>query len=190
MKMNPKAVKLLVLIWVFGLLHSAPVRAQVSGATLSGTITDAQGGAVAGAKVSVKNLGTGIVSEATTNDSGAYSVPNLTPADYEVSVTAAGFSTTTAKVTLTVGAKQEMNIKLTVGQVSQTVEVTGAALQVDMASFNDFGQRRGQRGSRAAFERPRLGVPGHSATRRHLGPNSAPRQRQGRPQDRAGWECN
>src|ERR1700724_3826894 len=75
MKMNPKAVKLLVLIWVFGLLHSAPVRAQVSGATLSGAITDAQGGAVAGAKVSIKNLGTGIVTEATTNDTGAYSVP-------------------------------------------------------------------------------------------------------------------
>src|SRR5579862_4834364 len=100
MKVNPKALKLLILVWVLGLLYSAPVKAQVSGATLSGSITDAQGGAVAGAKVSIKNLGTGIATEAITNDAGAYSVPNLNPADYEVSVTAAGFSTTTSKVTL------------------------------------------------------------------------------------------
>src|ERR1700730_15285201 len=119
---------LLILGVIVGLVVSSPVRAQVSGATLSGPITDAQGGAVDGAKVSIKNLGTGIATDATTNDTGAYSVPNLTPADYEVSVTAPGFSTTTSRVTLTVGAKQEMNIKLTVGQVSQTVEVTGAAL--------------------------------------------------------------
>ena len=41
----------LVLIWVIGLLFSVPLHAQVAGATLTGTITDAQGGAVANAKV-------------------------------------------------------------------------------------------------------------------------------------------
>src|ERR1700726_2675018 len=139
--MNPRTVKFVCCALLIGLCLaiSLPVRAQVSGATLSGAVTGPQGGAVAGAKISVKNLGTGIISETTSNDSGAYSVPNLVPADYEVSVTAPGFSTTTSKVTLTVGAKQEMNIKLTVGQVSQTVEVTGAALQVDLASSTISG---------------------------------------------------
>jgi hypothetical protein len=135
----------MVVAWILllCLAVSRPIRAQVSGATLTGAITDAQGGAVAGAKISVKNLGTGIVSETTTNDVGAYNVPNLIPADYEVSVSAGGFSTTTSKVTLTVGAKQEMNIKLTVGQVTQTVEVTGAAVQIDLASSTISGDVNG-----------------------------------------------
>ena len=126
MKWN--ATKILVLIWALGLLFSAtPLRAQVTGATLSGTITDSQGGAVVGAKVSAKNGATGVTTESITNASGAYSIVNLLPADYEVSVTAAGFRTTVSKVTLTVGAQQAMNLALTVGEVSQTVEVTGAA---------------------------------------------------------------
>jgi hypothetical protein len=127
--MNPKMTKLLVLSCLLGLLFSAtPLRAQVAGATLSGTITDAQGGAVAGAKVSAKNAATGISTDTATNSSGVYSIANLNPANYEVSVSATGFSTAVSKVTLTVGAQQAMNISLTVGQVSQTVEVTGAAL--------------------------------------------------------------
>jgi hypothetical protein len=116
--MNSKATKLLVLSCILGLLFSAPIRAQVSGATLSGSVTDAQGGVVPNAKVSVKNLGTGIAVETTTNGAGAYNVPNLTPADYEVSVSAQGFRTAVSKVTLTVGAKQEMNFSLTVGQIT------------------------------------------------------------------------
>jgi Carboxypeptidase regulatory-like domain len=76
-------------IWALGLLFSAtPLRAQVAGATLSGTITDSQGGAVVGAKVATKNGATGVTTESTTNASGAYSIVNLLPADYEVSVTA------------------------------------------------------------------------------------------------------
>jgi hypothetical protein len=126
MKWN--ATKILVLIWALGLLFSAtPLRAQVAGATLSGTITDSQGGAVVGAKVAAKNGATGLTTESTTNSSGAYSIVNLLPADYEVSVTAAGFRTAVSKVTLTVGAQQALNLALTVGDVSQTVEVTGAA---------------------------------------------------------------
>jgi hypothetical protein len=143
--MAPKTTKWVLFAWilVFCLAVAHPIRAQVSGATLTGAITDAQGGAVAGAKISVKNLGTGIVSETTSNDVGAYNVPNLVPADYEVSVSVAGFNTTTSKVTLTVGAKQEMNIKLTVGQVTQTVEVQGAAVQIDLASSTISGDVNG-----------------------------------------------
>ena len=127
-------VKLLVCISILGLVFSTPVRAQVAGATLSGVITDAQGGAVPNAKVTVTNTGTAITAETTTNSAGAYSVPNLNPSDYEVRVSAPGFSTAVSKVTLTVGAKQEMNIALTVGEVSQTVEVTTAAPQIELQS--------------------------------------------------------
>ena len=135
--MNTKMTKWILvslLLGMTGLLFGAPARAQVSGATLSGTITDAQGGAVADAKVTAKNLGTGVSVDTMTNATGAYTIPNLNPGDYEISVTATGFSTTVSKVTLTVGAKQEMNLALTVGSVQQEVQVTGAAPQVELAS--------------------------------------------------------
>ena len=125
--MKDFVAKVLVLIWVVGLVFSVPLHAQVAGATLTGTITDAQGGAVADAKVTAKNVATGVVSDTTTNASGAYSIVNLIPADYEVSVTSTGFSTAVTKLTLTVGARQELSLSLKVGEVSQTVEITGAA---------------------------------------------------------------
>ena len=133
--MNSKTTKWILvslLLGLAGVWFAAPARAQVSGATLSGTITDAQGGAVADAKVTAKNLATGVSVDTTTNTTGAYTIPNLIAADYEVSVTATGFSTTVSRVTLTVGAKQEMDLMLTVGQVQQEVQVTGAAPQVEL----------------------------------------------------------
>ena len=81
--------------------------AQVSGATLSGTITDSQGAAVPNAKVSVRNTATSVTEETDSNAAGLYTVPNLIPGDYEVSVSATGFNTSTAKLTLTVGQKQD-----------------------------------------------------------------------------------
>src|ERR1700719_2204257 len=125
--MRSNATKILVLIWALGLVFSAtPLGAQVAGATLSGTITDPQGGAVVAAKVSAKNGATGVSTDTTTNSSGAYSIVNLLPADYDVSVSATGFRTAVSKVTLIVGGQQALNVALTVGEVSQTVEVTGA----------------------------------------------------------------
>jgi hypothetical protein len=133
--MNAELAKMLVLSLILGLLFSAtPLRAQVAGATLSGTITDAQGGAIVGAKISVRNLATGISVDTVTNTAGAYTVPNLNPAEYEVRVTATGFTTAVSKVMLTVGAKQELNIPLTVGEVTQTVEVAAVAPQIELTS--------------------------------------------------------
>src|SRR6202163_4733378 len=132
--MKSNATKILVLIWVLGLFSATPLGAQVAGATLSGTITDAQGGAVVGAKVSAKNGATGVTTESTTNATGAFSIVNLLPANYDVSISASGFRTTVSKVTLTVGAQQAMNVAFIVGEVSQTVEVTGAAPVIEMTN--------------------------------------------------------
>ena len=98
--MHPKGTRFLVFVFLlaFCFAFSHPLHAQVAGATLSGTITDPQGGAVVGAKVSAKNGATGVVSETTTNSTGAYNIVNLIPADYEVSVSAQGFSTASAKL--------------------------------------------------------------------------------------------
>jgi len=139
--MKSNATKIFVLICALGLVFSAtPLRAQVAGATLSGTITDAQGGAVVGAKVSARNGATGVTTDSTTNGSGFYTIVNLNPADYAVSITAPGFRTATSKVTLIVGGQQALNLALIVGEVSQTVEVTGAAPVVETTNATLSGE--------------------------------------------------
>ncbi len=120
---------------IFSLMAGVAAHAQVSGATLSGTVTDASGSAVANATVSIKNTETGIVREITTDAAGLYSAPNLPPAVYDVTASATGFSTLVQTgITLTVGSQQTLNISLKVGQMSENVTVTGEAPQVELTS--------------------------------------------------------
>jgi hypothetical protein len=111
------------------------VYAQVSGATITGTVSDASGAVIPDAQISTKNVATGEVRVATTNSAGFYTAPNLLPGNYEFTVTAPGFSTEVRTgITLTVGAQQLVNITMQVGQISQEVQVTGEALAVQLAS--------------------------------------------------------
>ena len=141
-----RAVNILVLqsclcfvVLCFALSMSQRSYAQVAGATLSGTITDSQGAVVPNAKVSVRNTATDVTEETDSNTAGLYTVPNLIPGDYEVSISATGFNTATAKLTLTVGQKQELNVPLRVGQLTQTVEVTSVVPQVDLETSTITG---------------------------------------------------
>ena len=139
--MRPKAIQSVLCSCIIGLclLSSGPLRAQVAGATLSGTIDDVQGAAIPEAKVSVTNIATGVSTSTTTNFIGAYTVPNLNAGDYQVSASAPGFNTAVAKLTLTVGQKQELSLALAVGQVVEEVDVTTTAQQVDLTSSTISG---------------------------------------------------
>src|SRR5579864_7474868 len=109
-------------------LVSGPIYAQVAGATLNGTVADASGAGVPNANVSIKNTATGVVRGVTTDSDGFYSAPNLLPGTYEVTVSAAGFSTAVQTgLTLTVGAVQALNIPLKIGQAAEKVEVVAIA---------------------------------------------------------------
>jgi Carboxypeptidase regulatory-like domain len=88
------------------------LRAQSAGATLSGTITALAGTPVANAKISAKNSATGQSSEALTGTDGTYSLTNLAPGDYEVSVSAPNYVTKASKVTLAAGGAETLNAAL------------------------------------------------------------------------------
>src|SRR5229473_5071870 len=125
----------LALALCLNVFFSTPVEAQVSGATLSGLITDPSGAGIPSANVSIKNVGTGEVREVPTNGDGFYSAPNLLPGIYDVTITAQGFNKIVQKeITLTVGGQMALNLSLKVGQVTQTVEVTAAPPEIQTSS--------------------------------------------------------
>jgi hypothetical protein len=126
---------------LFSLMGGVVAHAQVTGATLSGTVTDPSGGVVVGAQVSAKDSATGTTKETTTDSAGLYTIPNLTPSSYEVRVSAAGFSTAVqSNLTLSVGQQQQLNFSMKVGETNTTVQVTESAPQIDLTSSALSGQ--------------------------------------------------
>src|SRR5690348_10512183 len=130
-----RVLALLSFALVVSILFASQVRAQVAGATLSGTVNDPSGATVPNAQVSAKNTATGVTRAATTDSAGFYSIPNLLPGNYEITVTATGFSTTVqSNVALAVGAQQQLNVQMKLGETTTKVEVTGAAPAVQLTS--------------------------------------------------------
>ncbi len=121
-------------------LASIYAHGQVSGATLSGTITDSTGAVIASVQVSIRNQATAEVRTVTVDSAGFYSAPNLLPGKYDVTISAPAFATTIQKdVTLTVGGQQVLNIKMKVGQVNETVEVSDLPPAIDLATSTISG---------------------------------------------------
>lgn len=106
---------------------------QAETGQITGSIADQSGAVVPNASVTVTNVATGAERKTVANPDGIYAVPNLQPGDYSIKVTAAGFSTYEAKVTVTVGEKVGQDVKLQVGQAVTVVEVaeTPAAIKVN-----------------------------------------------------------
>jgi Carboxypeptidase regulatory-like domain/TonB-dependent Receptor Plug Domain len=129
------AMGVVLLVLASTLWLSVPVKGQVAGSTLSGSVTDTSGAVIPDAQVSIKNAATGVTTTVKTNSDGFYSVPNLLPGTYNLTISASGFSTEVRNgLTLTVGAPQVLNATLKVGQTTQTVEVAGVAPTVELAS--------------------------------------------------------
>jgi len=120
----------LVLSLALGFGASTSLGQAVYG-TLVGAVTDPQGNAVAGAKVTVTNIAKGTTEEATSNESGNYSVTHLLPDSYKVHVEAPGFKAyDIASVRVDADTTVRADAALQVGAVTQTVEVTGEIPQL------------------------------------------------------------
>jgi hypothetical protein len=102
--------------------------------SISGTVTDATGSAVPGAKVTVTAPATGASRSINTNDSGEYLIPLLGVANYNIQVELQGFQTAVANdVRLQVDEHRELDFKLTPASVQSTVEVNASAVQIQTA---------------------------------------------------------
>ncbi|HBY64644.1 MAG TPA: TonB-dependent receptor, partial [Solibacterales bacterium] len=111
--------------------------AQSDNSNISGLVKDPSGAAVANAKVTVKNEGTNFERTTTTNESGFYTVTNIAPGYYTVSVELAGFKTfSKTRNKLEAAIPLQVNADLTVGQLTEVVNVEAnvAALNTETAT--------------------------------------------------------
>jgi hypothetical protein len=111
---------------------------QAVNGTLLGTITDASGATVTGAKVSATASETGAVHETVSNESGNFSFPDLRPGTYAISAEASGFKRVSQQnIGLLSNSSVRVDLTLTPGNVSETVTVTTAPplLQTDRADI-------------------------------------------------------
>src|SRR5215468_8871709 len=109
---------------------------QAATATIEGVVTDPNNAAVPGAKVTIKNVDTGLKREITTDASGLYRIAALPPGAYEISAGAEGFTEYKyGAVTLTVGQKLNLDLKLRV-TVSEAVTITDVAPIVETTRAN------------------------------------------------------
>jgi hypothetical protein len=96
-----------------------------------GTVLDASGAAVVGADVEATNTGTNVVTRAKTNNTGEYRVDNLLPGSYRISVKATGFKSHVQTVDVQLNKTGTLNVTLTPGAATETVEVSGAPPIID-----------------------------------------------------------
>ena len=153
--MNAKAGKGGVALCIFVLLFSIsiPIRAQDSNSSLSGAITSATGAGVPNAKVAVKNLATDQSTETQTDPAGHYNVPNLMPGDYELAVSAEGYSTNTVKVTIAAGAGKTADVTL-----AGTLSLQDLGISPDQAQGAAADQARLNKRSHMLMLHQRIGL--------------------------------
>ena len=125
-----------IILILLAMLCSLSTRSHAKvDAGISGIVTDTSGAIVSGASVQVTATETGIVQKRQTNADGFYAFVDLQPGHYDMEVTQAGFTTyRQTGILLDVNSAKVLNIKLKVGQISEKVEVSADAVQLDTAS--------------------------------------------------------
>jgi hypothetical protein len=113
------------------LLLTLSAMGQIQNGQFTGTVTDASGAALAGAKILITNQATNFSVTTSTNGTGVYNARELPVGAYKITVEASGFKTyTDVGVTLDPGATIRVDVKMQLGQAREVVEVTGEASSV------------------------------------------------------------
>src|SRR5437867_1910852 len=114
-------------IWFVVLLSGLPALAQTQ-ASISGVIHDPSGAVIPGVTITITNPATNSVRSAISNEAGVYNLPGLQPGRYNIKVELPGFRTITQNdVELQIQQSARLDFTLQVGELSQTVEVSGTA---------------------------------------------------------------
>lgn len=113
--------------------------------TVAGTVTDQKGAAVPNASVQLLNTGTNEARTQTTNDTGYYTFVSVPPGSYKVTIKKEGFRSASIGLDVQVGKSLTADLKLEIGTMSQTVEVTAGAqveLQTQDSSVGNVLERK------------------------------------------------
>src|SRR5260370_36636952 len=114
--------------WVIPFVHAVVQvsLSQSTSGTITGLVTDPTGSAVPGAQIEARDLSNNRTLKAVSSASGSYNIPGLAPGLYLITVSLAGFKTAQVeKVEVRVAQTTTQNIVLEIGQLSESVTVTG-----------------------------------------------------------------
>src|SRR5689334_1397440 len=123
--------------WVIllSILSCSALLAQFDTGSITGNVFDPSGNAVPGAKIRLVNTETGVNIEILTNETGIYEFPTVRVGSYRITAEKAGFSTATVdRVVVSIGTRTRQDVRLTVGEVTQTIEVVGQTPLVESES--------------------------------------------------------
>lgn len=129
-----------VMAWLAGLvmvlsLGVAVCMGQVSSSGINGTVLDASGAVVPGAKVTLQNVDTGIIRNTVSNQDGRFAFLRLPPGAYAIKTSKTGFKTASqGHITLAVNQTLTYNFTLSVGSQTQTVTIQAAAAHIETST--------------------------------------------------------
>jgi len=133
--MGTVRIRIALLACLLTLIGASHALAQITAATVSGTVNDESAGVLPGVTIEVKNLDTGLTRSMTTDGNGFFTIPGLPPGRYEVKATLAGFaSTVQSGIVLTVGQEASLTLVLKLGTTQETITVVGESALVDTRS--------------------------------------------------------
>ncbi len=126
---------MLRLLVVSALLASLPLLAQQGGGTISGIVTDAQNASIPNADVRIRNTGTNATFRTKANEQGFFTAPGLPVGDYEVVTERVGFKRSVRSgITLQVNQTAQVDVRLELGQLADSIVVTGEAPAVNTSN--------------------------------------------------------
>ena len=121
-----RIIRLASIVIVILLACAGGSHAQGTGAAITGTLKDAQGGVLPGVSLNVRNVDTGTLRETVSDADGRYRLAGLQPGHYELKADLPGFSAVDVKdITLTIGLEFQRDLTLTVQNLQESVTVTG-----------------------------------------------------------------